>query len=1272
MDIKKIRFYFSSGYIESEIVKKGFSFSEIYHNKLQAADGSMKFSIPFNIEIANFLKAEINQRIKAEIFTSTNTVFYTGYIKQDVSFEKGQRNEPITLTVVSPSFYLDKELPRNIAVVNKSVDFIVKSILTEIGFEEGIKATGMNELLPFFTAEKGKSAKSILQELCYEFGYVYYFDNLGRFSVRELFDDIPPSLKVADLEKSIKQTFDGSSLRDKLKIQAKEHDADCVRATYENVASYQNTLVFSDTQGAEENDKCRIKINSGWSMFATEEDGAGFEKINYLDFDSTAGKVLYVDGITPDVVFDDGITYNITDIDTDGSRLCAKAIVTAMNSTTSELYCRKLDIYAKQAYIATSTNEVVSSQGTKAKSVTLSYIYNKRLAEKFVENLANYYRYCNFTITAKSTKDYALGSFVKVEEYGTGTFFGRIIQKQYSLEKDAIDYKIETISDFEVATVETSGKKQHAINAASALRGEKGEAGRSGQDGATPFVYLEYSSYTFSVDNDGKVEPKKIRIPVHCLCDNVELPFTFGAIEQKDGIHITTYETKDEYNHVIERGIDVETEKDFILDASSTIIPIILTEVAHSYAYGDEEERIVIGVLEEGLAYGELALESSDSTIDYKLPFSWAVSRQDVYRGAKKSIDGFLSPDTQTNLHRGDWFTWAGENHTKATYNGVTVDFLTGGVYKWNGDYWEKDESVEHMSSALTDVLSVNDDMLKANNEKMDMLLGKLATQQAFLDDLNNSVLPSMLANNERLNEELAVAKTFWQTLAQNKDYEKLLAQQQTFATELVDAKNNFQSHMAQAQTFQNELAKQTDFENTLATQENFEKKLAAQEVFATTLAAQEVFAKKVVANETFTNTLTSSTAFINSLVAKQIKADSMTSNTAFVSELMANEAIMKKLSTNEAFIQKLAANEAFIQTLVVDDAFVNNLVADYVQANSGVFRDTFTSKLAANDAFVKNIVASKAFIDKLIATQIDTETLTTQSAFIRALTSNDAFIKRLATHEGFLTNLMSNHLVLKKENTKLTYYDKDENGKIIDKHELDRDGVIQSSNYQAGVQGWQIKHDGEAEFNNNVTVTGTIHAKEGDLENCTINASCTVKGEIDMSNVTGAIGAFHVSYNKKIKGATIWSVTEGDHFNDKEFDYTWENLDKTVSHAGSHYGEKIRVHKWISECERAYGNSSGWHHYDKLEIFVDDECIHSESDGWRTGDDADAVWFPEIVIKLKDINIGTAIVVDLPVLEAKGRFDSFPASNTDEAYTGLKGLMYLDSKDHRLRILQS
>ena len=312
-------------------MKKGFSLSEIYYNKLQAADGSVKLSIPFNIEIANLLKAEINQRVKAELFDSAKKVIYTGYLKQDVAFQKGQRNEPITLTVVSPSFYLDNELPRNIAIVNQTVNTIIQKVLTEIGFEEGIKNTGLNEFLPFFSAEKGESAKSILAELCYEFGYVYYFDNLGRFSVRELFDDMPRDTK------SIKAVMNGQVLLDKLKIQAKEHEADFVRATWQQVEAFQNTLVFSDTQGAEGNDKCRIKINSGWSMFATEEDGQGFLKINYCDFDSTKGDVLYVDGINADVVFDSGIDWNVTDIDTDGSKLCAKAIVTALNKSSKAL-----------------------------------------------------------------------------------------------------------------------------------------------------------------------------------------------------------------------------------------------------------------------------------------------------------------------------------------------------------------------------------------------------------------------------------------------------------------------------------------------------------------------------------------------------------------------------------------------------------------------------------------------------------------------------------------------------------------------------------------------------------------------------------------------------------------------------------------------------------------------------------------------------------------------------------------------------------------------
>lgn len=53
--------------------------------------------------------------------------------------------------------------------------------------------------------------------------------------------------------------------------------------------------------------------------------------------------------------------------------------------------------------------------------------------------------------------------------------------------------------------------------------------------------------------------------------------------------------------------------------------------------------------------------------------------------------------------------------------------------------------------------------------------------------------------------------------------------------------------------------------------------------------------------------------------------------------------------------------------------------------------------------------------------------------------------------------------------------------------------GVIQSDNYAAGKKGWQIKHDGSAEFNN-VTVRGTVDGSE--IKGATINGGTIKIGE--------------------------------------------------------------------------------------------------------------------------------------------------------------------------------
>lgn len=61
----------------------------------------------------------------------------------------------------------------------------------------------------------------------------------------------------------------------------------------------------------------------------------------------------------------------------------------------------------------------------------------------------------------------------------------------------------------------------------------------------------------------------------------------------------------------------------------------------------------------------------------------------------------------------------------------------------------------------------------------------------------------------------------------------------------------------------------------------------------------------------------------------------------------------------------------------------------------------------------------------------------------------------------------------------------------------------IKSDNYVAGTSGWAIDSSGVAEFRN-VAVRGSVYATTGVFDNCTINASCTIKGALAVEQLTG------------------------------------------------------------------------------------------------------------------------------------------------------------------------
>ena len=586
--------------------------------------------------------------------------------------------------------------------------------------------------------------------------------------------------------------------------------------------------------------------------------------------------------------------------------------------------------------------------------------------------------------------------------------------------------------------------------------GEKGEAGDPGADGSSLFVYMEQTSAVFNVDDDGQVEEVILEIPIHVRCDNLDLPFKLGEMNPAGGISAEEY-VKEDGHGVTEHGVRIRTTKNYLLENGTLDVPIIYTEVTHAYIYGDHEKKYALGDGSgDHSVYGSYVFDEA-SIADYTLKFTYSTSRMAKYRGAMSSISGFLDPKNRTNLHRGDHFTWSGEE-TSATYNGVLVTFKTGRVYAYNNDgYWEENTDPGHLMTALSDVLEVGKEKLEKNNQSIKELLGKLATHETFMDKLNNKYLAELLARNEALEKTLAVQDTFLnelnneklaKLLAQNEMLAKTLAVQDTFLKELNNDK--LAKLLSVNQTLQ----------DNLAVQKNFMEKLAG--------ADNEVFAKILAANETYTKKLVATEAYVSSMAANEIMTKLITADKAYIDTLTANETYTNKLAATEAFVKKLVANETFTKTLTAEKTFTDSLTAN----------ETYTNKLAATEAFVKELVANETFTKTLTAEKTFTDSLIANEAYIDTLTANEAFIKNLVAEKIFTDELTANSLfadwitvtgtaMIKKVVTEQLVADLVRAQSIT----LTKEGSIQSDGFKEGTAGFRLQHDGAAEFNNNVHI---------------------------------------------------------------------------------------------------------------------------------------------------------------------------------------------------------
>lgn len=510
--------------IDVEVINSNYQKTEIYYQSLKTADNSVRFTCCFTQELADFLKTNINEDVLVTITDDNGNAEFTGYVRKTLKFSKTQINQPIAIEVVSPSYLLNKSVKQSKAFVNKTIAQIVESLLVEAGFPYIGTLSALNALPALIIVKEGENYREVISQMLYEYGFTFDFDADGFFQVFPLFN-LPA-------KESVTQVFDGTNALKEIVVTAKEHEYDSVKASWEKIDYYTDTLIFRDTTNADQStDTCKQEVQPG-EYFA---DKYG----NILNCDSEYGTIRFIQNIRPDVKTDNSSLTHFMSMyeydeltQTQGNRLVDRIFFTAKNTGNAPYNLVRIDCYG-DVYVANAYVEEQSFGDKKQNQITLKYIGDESHAQDFVRKLTNWYKYATDEISVQSKTDYALGSFVKVSENGIGTYWGRIIKKSTRLSTNIIEYVIETFTDYEPAVSDSvqspvaGGIGQSSLDALlNKANGYTDDKVTSAIMEASPRYDAQLSASIIKKGNDGAYSPSTLTGQgLETRGDDVQIPY---------------------------------------------------------------------------------------------------------------------------------------------------------------------------------------------------------------------------------------------------------------------------------------------------------------------------------------------------------------------------------------------------------------------------------------------------------------------------------------------------------------------------------------------------------------------------------------------------------------------------------------------------------------------------------------------------------------------------------------------------------------------------
>ena len=390
--------------VHSDFIIDTFTQREVLHQSLKQADDSVRLSVPFSIEVWNFINA--NKTIKA-IITKDGEAYFTGFVRPDFDFSKIQRFQPIQLELVNAtyitSFY---EIESSIAFKDTTLGAIVSNLLerAEITNQD---TSFLDEPIIFDIIEEGTTVKDALSQILFEYGYFWDFDKNGEFTVQKIYNEnVTPSV-----------VLDGTNILEKVQVSKKEQEFDRVELEYEHYEKFENILLFQDNTGSGTNKGCFIELLPG--KYLGQIEGETSYDITY---DSDKGEVIWVDDASLSI-----LSNNKDKIQSIFENKNTKGNLSVQNADLyKSSYILLLEVYGT-AYVKTIESATIKvGQEGKNKSIKSKYIHSKKAAENFAKMYYDWGKSCDYVISLQSKLNLDVGTIVEVNT--AGKIVGRVIE----------------------------------------------------------------------------------------------------------------------------------------------------------------------------------------------------------------------------------------------------------------------------------------------------------------------------------------------------------------------------------------------------------------------------------------------------------------------------------------------------------------------------------------------------------------------------------------------------------------------------------------------------------------------------------------------------------------------------------------------------------------------------------------------------------------------------------------------------------------------------